>query len=65
MAGTSYALAAASSSTIKTSLKIDDTQLDWSEVDKYVDLMKNNGKFVYLHTLPGRAEYLMKRTVLF
>lgn len=65
MSSASYAAAVAASSGMKPSLDIGDITLDCSKVEKTKEVMKTKEKEVYLHTPPGTAKSLMKRTVLF
>lgn len=50
MNGFPYAVAVAASNAVKPSLEIHDIKLDWNEIENTNDLMKREGKYIYLNS---------------
>lgn len=65
MNGASYVVDVDTSNAVMPSLEIHDIELDWNEIENTKNLLKREGKDVYLNTLAGTTENLTRRTVLF
>lgn len=59
----SYAVVTAAYSSTRLSIEIDEISLDWDEMERKKELMKNEGKYVFLNMPPGTTESVTRKTL--